>query len=225
MFYKLRFLEALLSVSISLLPRASLSAMSSLSESRSPLHLATLLDLPSELLWRIGAELDNGSVCALGNTSKILNAIVFPWFFKKHDLQYSLQNGRFCGGWAPPYALRAARCFLNLPPIRSITFDAVPSLQSQPLLDQVDDLRLLIERSNCVQEFTMRLTSLDLWAECESSTIEVEASLDEWQKACVSLRQQATQRGCETLEILGGGKFAVYLQVRDRYRERVYGGR
>ncbi|KAJ2921208.1 hypothetical protein H1R20_g15888, partial [Candolleomyces eurysporus] len=123
--------------------------------------LASLKDLPHELLLQIVNELDDAALCALGNTCKDLNNLIFSLFFDKHRITDPLQGWISCYR-APEHTLRAIRCSLSTKNIRNIRYYFNRGIEK--LVEEVEDIHAIVRRTDEVTDFGVYLADPDDWA-------------------------------------------------------------
>ncbi|KAJ2924216.1 hypothetical protein H1R20_g12876, partial [Candolleomyces eurysporus] len=168
--------------------------------------LASLKDLPHELLLQITKELDDAALCALGNTCKDLNNLIFPLFFDKHRITDPLQGWISCYR-APEHTLRAIRCSLSTKNIRNIRYYFNRGIEK--LVEEVEDIHAIVRRTDEVTDFGVYLADPDDWALRDAPGLD-EAQVprltsEEWTKLYVGLLTTTLTNGCRRMQLCGRG--------------------
>lgn len=121
-----------------------------------------ILTLPAELLIQVLDELEEADLCTLGCACKDLNTFVFSFFFKKSGPRYSLDGYVSSIYQAPKHCLRAVRCCISIRDLRKLCYPFTGGIETH--LEELEDMRAIVERAEQIKEFTVNLCCLDGWA-------------------------------------------------------------
>ncbi|RXW13757.1 hypothetical protein EST38_g12096 [Candolleomyces aberdarensis] len=172
--------------------------------SKSP--LASLMDLPHELLLQIINELDDAALCALGSTGKELNNLIFPLFFDKHKITDPSQGWISCYR-APEHTLRAIRCSLSTKNIRNIHYYFNKGIER--LVEEVEEMHAIVRRTDEVTDFKVYLVDPDDWALRDAPGLDEtqvpRLTEEEWTKLYVGLLTTSLTNGCRRAHLGGRG--------------------
>ncbi|KAJ2921889.1 hypothetical protein H1R20_g15209, partial [Candolleomyces eurysporus] len=191
-----------------------------------PDPLRSLTNLPHELLLQIIDELDDTALCALRGTCRDFNYLVFPLFFDKHKIK-SPSQGWIFGYQVPEHTLRAIRCSFSTKNISTIYYYFNKSINR--LVKEVEDMHVIVRRADEVKEFKVYLTDPDDWATVRAvrrfdKTQVLLLTLEEWTELYLWLLTAAPKKGCQHMQLGGGGsKVTCYFDIIFPYESPLAG--
>jgi len=189
-----------------------IGATTGLSEPSFP--LATLPDLPNELLLIVIRELDNESLFNLGLTCQRMNTIALNHFFSKNNIQ-DPARGYFLPESCdlPIQTIPALRSALFVHHLRS--FDFVLNPGAKNMRDEVADLFVLAARLHSIKTFKLSFRHIDDQSFHFKGILVLDAANDimTWYKSVTGLLDNVLDKSCDNLHVEGGYRF------HDLYRD------
>lgn len=178
-----------------------------------------LMNLPPELVLQVLDELDNASFCALGCTCTYFNALVFPYFFQKHNIiGANPAQGRISCSKAPEHTLRAIRCSLAFKDVSNICYHFNKGVDT--LLEELEEMHAIVKRTKRVTNFEAYLSDLDEWASTNgpvfgSAPTDMSPLTEEqWTSLYIMFLTASLTKGCKSAVLAGGGAFMGSLRYR-----------
>ena len=192
---------------------AILELASALRTSKEPsgcsLPLATLPDLPNELLFIIFHDLDNQSLFNLGLTCRRVNTVALNYFFSKYDIHdpgggYFLPNP-FNKLDLPIQIIPALRHAFFVHSFRIFEFVLNPG--AKRMREEVADLYVLAARLRSINMFKLSFQNMDHYS---FSLVEMQnlAASDVWYKSVTRLLDTVLDKSCHVFDVEGGTRFS-----------------
>ena len=175
------------------------------------LALATLPDLPNELLFIIFHDLDNQTLFNLGLTCRRMNTVALEKFFSRNNIQ---DPG---GGYFHPN--KSDLPIQTIPALRSAffvhdlrIFDFVLNPRAKRMREELTDLYALAVRLRSIQRFKLSFQNMDHYSFllAEMQTL-VEG--DMWYKSVTCLLDTVLGKSCNVFEIEGGTRFSELYHI------------
>jgi hypothetical protein len=173
------------------------------------LELATLPDLPNELLFIIFHDLDNQCLFNLSLTCRRMNTVALNHFFSKNDIQdpgggHFLPNP-FNKSDLPIQTIPALRSALFVHNLR--IFDFVLNSRAERMCEEVADLYVLAARLCSIKTFKLSFRNMDHYSFliAEMQTL---AAGEVWYKSVTRLLDTVLDRSCNVFEVEGGTRFS-----------------
>jgi hypothetical protein len=182
---------------------------SSKGPSECSLPLATLPDLPNELLLIVFQDLDNQSLFNLGLTCRRMNTVALNHFFSKNDIQdpgggYFLPNP-FNKPDLPIQTIPALRNALFVYNLR--IFDFVLNPRAKKMREEVTDLYVLAARLRSIKIFKLSCRNMDHYSFFLAKMQNLAAD-DVWYKSVTRLLDTVLDKSCNVFEVDGGTRFS-----------------
>jgi len=200
---------------------ATTGASNELSEPSSA--LATLPDLPNELLFIIIHDLDNESLFNLGLTCQRMNTIAFNYFFSKNNTTDPAR------GYFLPEPLKQHHLYyLPIQPIPALrnalyvhdllNLDCVLSPDPKGIHEEISDLCVLAAHFRSIMMFKLSFRDIDdylyhSYRRINQEEMRILTAGEEWYKYVTSLLDSVLDRSCNTLHIEGGDEISYLLHI------------
>ncbi|KIJ99317.1 hypothetical protein K443DRAFT_680042 [Laccaria amethystina LaAM-08-1] len=167
-----------------------------------PSNLATLTDLPHELLTQIIYPLDTESIYTLAKTCKTLHFFALPLFLSRNGIYIRTQLPEYLSMLCPSKeGLIALETSLLATNLRNIQYSGCTTDDANRLFYDIRALRRLLARLPSLHAFT--------WAHYPSSSNVVapndaKPDMQRWSTEFSTLVDTALQKSCQDLFISGG---------------------
>jgi len=160
--------------------------------------MATLCDLPTELLLQIIQHLDNPALLNLGLTCRCVNTLALDAFFVNNYIR----NPKL--GWLVAYntpveTLPALRNALFIRTLDELHYYFNPGINR--MIKEVKDLRAFISRMPTIELVNLHFSVVDNHFATEEPQV---LNLEVWKKEFQGLLDLVLEKGCDELYVQGG---------------------
>ena len=186
-------------------------AETSKASSECSLALATLPDLPNELLLTIFHDLDNQTLFNLGLICRRMNTVALGYFFSRNDIQdpgggYFLPNRLDL----PIQIIPALRSALFVHDLQNFEFVLNP--RGEIMREEVTDLCVLAARLRSMQRFKLSFRNMDHHSFLLADMQTLVAG-GVWYKSVTRLLDTVLAKSCNVFEVEGGTRFSELYYI------------
>ena len=182
--------------------------------------LATLTDLPNELLLIVIHDLDNQSLFNLGLTCRRMNTVALNYFFSKNNIQ-DPARGYFLFNLLklPIQTIPALRSALYMHHLLDSEFILSPGRKR--MSEEVADLCVLAARLHSIKVFRLSFRYLNNSFHLGRMGVGAADDFMTWYKSVTGLLDNVLDKSCDNLHIEGGGHFPeLYRGLKQTLRYR-----